>query len=373
MLFLNYSVIWNFSYFFILIYFTILFSLVLYLLPILLGSSTISTLVKVKNNFYLLSGSEMFYFFLALFILYFYINLIWSSPVITSWFGHLIYSSYQFKIFYLILFFSFLFSVFFLSVSYFSSNEIYDFLITKINILYWTFFLFCANSLFTIIFIIEVISTLIFLLLTTSTFSTVFFYKNINFDSKNFFQNSTPYIFLQSILFYFWVTLISSLNLFIFLIYFYSCFLTMDFFLLESIFNYLVLVTSFNDIYSLGVSWFFIIFSIFLKCGIAPMFIWKPTFFKGLSFITISFYITFVYFTLFLFFINFLGTYFHELFFYYSFINLILVISGLFVLFFILCESFYFKTFLAISSILNSILVFISLTLVHISDLFFFL
>ena len=92
-------------------------------------------------------------------------------------------------------------------------------IITKFNILYWTVLLYCANSLFSIIFVVEVISTLIFLILTTSTFSTVFFYKNINFDSKNFFQNNVPYVFLQSILFYFWVSLISSLNLFVFLMF----------------------------------------------------------------------------------------------------------------------------------------------------------
>ena len=60
-----------------------------------------------------------------------------------------------------------------------------------------------SNSIFTLMFVIEVISTLIFLLITTSVFSTTFFYKNINFDTKNFFQNVTPFTFLHSLFFFF--------------------------------------------------------------------------------------------------------------------------------------------------------------------------
>lgn len=45
----------------------------------------------------------------------------------------------------------------------------------------------------------------------------------------------------------------------------------------------------------------------------------------------------------------------------------------MFILLFILCETFYIKTFLAISSILNALLVFIAMVSTHISDVVFFL
>ena len=133
--------------------------------------------------------------------------------------------------------------------------------------------LFTSNSVFTLVFVIEVISTLVFLLITTSVFSTTFFYKNINFDSKNFFQNLVPITFLQSLLFFFWVSLISSLNLFVFIIFIYKSLVTLDWFVIEHIFYYLASVSTFKSLFFIGVSWFFIVFSIFLKCGIAPLFI----------------------------------------------------------------------------------------------------
>lgn len=148
--------------------------------------------------------------------------------MLSVWFGHIIFTSFQYKITYVILLFFSLVIYSLSSVIYFSSNEIYDFFITKYNFLYWIILLFFSNSFFTVIFIIEVLSTLIFLLLVTSTFSSSFFYKNINLDFKFFFQNTIPYTFLNSIIFLFWVSLVSSLNLFVFLIYVYTMLMTFD-------------------------------------------------------------------------------------------------------------------------------------------------
>lgn len=132
-----------------------------------------------------------------------FINLIFSYSDISAWFGHLVFCGFQSKMVYLISLIFIIITVMLLSTSYFSSNEIYDFLIAQLNTFYWIVLIFLSNSLFTIIFSIEVLSTLVFLLITTSVFSTSFFYKNISFDTKLFFQNSTPYSFLQSLLFFF--------------------------------------------------------------------------------------------------------------------------------------------------------------------------
>lgn len=283
------------------------------------------------------------------------------------------YTNFQSKIIYFILFFFYLVLYIILTNTYFSSNEIYDFVITKFNFLYWLNILFMSNSIFTLMFVIEVISTLIFLLITTSVFSTSFFYKNINFDQKNFFQNLTPFTFLQSLFFFFWISLVSSLNLFVFIIFIYKSLITLDWFLLEHIFYYIVSTSNFKNLFFIGMSWFFIMFSIFLKCGITPMFVWKPTFFKGLSFASLVFYISFFYFFLFLFLVIFLTNYLHTLFYYYFLVNLLFVFLGLINLFFILCESFYIKTFFAVSSILNSLFVMLAIVSNHSESFFFFM
>lgn len=270
-------------------------------------------------------------------------------------------------------FFFYAFLVMFLNTSYFSSSEIFDFLIAKFNTYYWILLIFYSNSLFTIIFVIEVLSALIFLILTTSMFSTSFFYKNISFDSKIFFHNSLPYTFLQSFLFYFWVSLISSLNLFVFSILLTNIFFTFDWTILEHVFSHIMNTFSLKEVWVVGFVWFVILFSILLKCGIVPLFLWKPTFFKGVNFNMLAFYILFFYFLLMLFFVNFLAAYFNCIFYYYSTIMIVFVLIGCLCLLLILCESFYLKIFFAVSSILNSLLVFLALVALHNFDFIFFL
>jgi hypothetical protein len=225
------------------------------------------------------------------------------------------------------------------STSYFSSREIYDFVITIFNFFYWTVILFMSNSIFTSIFIIEVLSTLIFLLIITSTFSTTFFYRNVNFAHGHLFQQSTPQTYLQSILYIFWISLVSSLNLFVFLLLFYFKMLTLDWYIAEYIFLFFVNVNTTRDIFSLGLIWFVLLFSIFVKCGLAPLFIWKPTFFKGLPLYTLFFYITFFYSSFYLFIIHFLLSSLSEIFYFYIIFFWLLILIGLFFLFFIICET----------------------------------
>lgn len=373
MFFLTSFNIWSFSFFFSFTYIILFMSFIIYLLPLSLNNNNFFFTFKHKNNFYILSSLECIYLFISPILIFFLLNLTTSFSLITAWFGHLLFSSFQSKFFYFITFIYILCLIVFLTINYFSSNEIYDFLISKFNMYYWVVILFFSNTLFTVIFVIEVLSTLVFLLITTSLFSTSFFYKNINFDSKIFFQSTTPFTFLQSLLFYFWVSLISSLNLFVFLTFFFNKVLTFDWFLLENIFYFIVSTSSLREILLIGFVWFVIIFSIFLKCGIAPLFLWKPTFFKGLNFNMLFFYITFFYFFLFLFFINFLSIYFNCIFYYYSIVTVLFTSLGLVTLFFILCETFYLKIFFAISSILNSLLLLVALLVTHNNDFLFFL
>jgi hypothetical protein len=227
--------------------------------------------------------------------------------------------------------------------------------------------------LITTIFIIEVMSALLFLLVTTSVYSTSFYYKNIDFSNYNYFQNAIPYSFINSLLYFFWVSLISSLNLFLFTIYLYTSFMSLDWYVLEHVYSYYISTSEYKDLYASGIVWFIMLFSILLKCGIAPFFIWKPTFFKGLPVNTLFFYITLFYFTLFLFFIHFVSSYMFYFTSTYSYVLLLIILIGIILLISILFESFFIKSFLAVSSILNSLLVFLALSSTHSESLIFFL
>lgn len=321
----------------------------------------------------MVNAFDLFYVFITPLVCMVLSILLWVSPSTSAWFGHVVITSFQTKLTLLILL---NFAVILLVVSatmYFTSREIYDYTITMFNFLYWIILIFFSNTIFTSIFVIEVLSTLIFLLLITSTFSSTFFYRNLNLSFGHLFQQSTPYSYLQSILYFFWVSLLSSLNLFLFCLFFYFKLFTFDWYLMEHIFIYFSNTASLKELLSLGLTWFVLMLCIFLKCGIAPLYIWKPTFFKGIPFYTIFFYICFFYLFLFLFVIHLLTSYFSEIFYFYSLVSMVFITTGLVTLLFIVCESYYFKAFLAISSVLNSLFVILALSTTHSVDLFMWL
>lgn len=373
MTFLASSHVWSFLFFFPLCYGMLLITLVLYLLPITATQYNSMTQSYQQSNFKFVSGLDVFpiLFYLVAFLLT--LNWSWFSSSTSCWFGHVSVNSFPLKIFIFTWVVFLLTSYVELSNSYFSSRDIYDSLITKISLTFWLSFIFFSNSLITTIFIIEVMSALLFLLITTSVYSTTFYYKNIDFSQYNYFQNVIPYSFLNSLIYFFWVSLIASLNLFLFTIYLYTNLMSLDWYLLEHIYYYYLNISSYKDLYLLGIVWFIMLFSILLKCGIAPFFVWKPTFFKGLPLNTLFFYITLFYFSLFLFFIHFISSYMFYFTSTYSYVFLVLLLIGIVVLISILFESFFIKSFLAVSSILNSLLVFLALATTHSETLVFFL
>lgn len=367
MFFITTSSLWSFLYFFILTYSVFIFSILIYLLPIQarfthLPSSSTKTKFSYINSFDLIPVLLTPLFILCL------VTLLWSSSVVTAWFGHIIYTPFQSKIFYLLTFTFSLTLIVLSTTSYYSSQEIYDFLISNYSFYYWMFLLFTTNSIFTVIFGIEVLSTLIFLLIITSSYSTNHFYRNLDFSFGNYKQQVFPYTHLQSLLFFFWMSLITSLSLFIFLLYFYTKVLSFDWFLLEYIFQYIISTQSLTSIMSLGLTWFVFTVCVFLKCGVAPLYIWKPTFFKGLPMGLLFFYICFFYFFLFVYLINLLVINFSSIFYYFIFIQIVFIFVGLLFLLAILCETFYIKSFLAVSSILNSLFVFLAISNSHTID-----
>lgn len=371
MLFLNFSIIWSFSFFFTYIYITIIFSIILYIIPTLKDIINYSKFKK-NNSFEYLTGFDLYWILITPLILLLLLTFSWSSYSISAWFGNIIFSSFQYKITFLIIFVYYLILTVYSSSFYFSSKEIYDYIATLFNFFFWIIFLFSSNTIFTVTFFIEILSTLIFLMLATSTFSTTYFYNNLNLNLHNYFAPTTPFFFIQMLMYFFWISLISSLNLFFFLILFYIKFLTFDWFIFEFVFFYLTTISNFKDIFFILFIWFNLIFSIFLKCGLVPFYFWKPIFFKGMPIHSLFFYIVFFYFFIFLFFLYFLIIYLNEIFYFFLIVNMLLLLIGFFILLFIICEAVYIKSFLAISSIINTLFVFLALNGTNIIDFIFF-
>lgn len=342
-----------------LFYIIIITSVILYAIP------SIKTLTNLKfkktSQFDFLSGYDIFWLLTTPLYLLCLINYSWSGPSLSIWFGNLIFTTFQYKIGFLVLLFFTLLLYSYCSVFYFSSKDIYDYTIICLNFLLWVYLLFLSNNILSFIFFIEILSTLIFLLLITSTFSTTFFYNNLNLNLYNYFNYTTPLFYIQMLMFFFWTSLVSSLNLFFFLVIFYFKFLTLDWSYLELTVYYFFNETSVYEYISFSIVWFNFLFCFFLKCGLVPFYFWKPVFFKGIPLHALSFYILFFYFFIFFFFIYFFLVYVNELFYFFIFLNTLLFVVGFTFLLFILCESYYIKAFLALSSILNTLFVFLAM------------
>lgn len=372
MLFILNSHIWSLTFFMFLTYSVFIYCLIIYMIPVFSNTQKF-TFFKRKTFFVFINWSSISNFILTFFLSFLIINLYWYNYNLSIWFGHLTVFNFNMKIVYLNTLIILLTLYTILTNSFFSSKEIYDFVSTILNTFYWITLLFFINSIFSTIFIIEVLSTIIFLLIITSNYSSTFYYNTLDLSKGVYNQQIFPYTYIQSLLFFFWMSLLASLNLFLFITQLYLKVFTFDWFMLEYIFGYFIISNSFWDIISLTIPWFIFIFSIFLKCGLVPFFFWKPVFFKGLPIHMLFVYICYFYFFFFLFIIHLISSYFSEVYYYYLFVLATILVISVLLLLTILCESYYIKIFLAMSSILNSVLVFIALSNAHLQDFVFLL
>ena len=282
-----------------------------------------------------------------------------------SGYGNLIFTSFERKVtlFTLTLFLIYL-SV--LLPSYFLNHtSSYDFLISLTNLTFWLPFLFFAGNVLTLSFVIEVLTAMITLTLITSYNSSYHSGLATKTPTSLAFSSTLPTTFLSSLLTFFWTSLITTLSLFLFLVLSYYSTNSLEWSVIELILSHTFMTSAVSESTLISYSWLFILITVYLKCAIVPFFLWKPTFFKGLTLPTLFYYILVFYNVLFLYFMYFLLGLFSDLF----TINLLLTLSVLtvsvLILPFLFYETFNLKSFLAISSISNSVLLIFTLTTSH--------
>lgn len=364
--------VWALCYFSNTCYVLLTFSVIAYLIPNALLFSGANSSAS-PSNFISLEGQDIFRLLVSPFLTILFLHAVWSGPALTAWFGHVVFSSFQHKVTYLLFFFALSYLLALTTVSHYSSVGIYDFTLVTFNFFFWVWLTFFSNNVFTFIFFVEILSASITLLLVTSTFSSSHFYNNTSYSRHNYFTSSTPIAFLQTLLFFFWITLVSSIFLFVFLLVFYLKVLSFDWNLTDSIALYLFQTSSLTQLFGISLSWLLLLICVFIKCGTVPFYFWKPAFFKGMSLTSLFFYVYVYYFSIFLYFIYILFFYLNELFFLNIYLLISLVVIATLGIAVLLFETFYLKSFLALSSILNSILIFLAMTSYQSSDLVFLL
>lgn len=360
MMILNLETIWNVLLLLTVSYFGFLLSVVFLYLPIIAGWETTLTQTK-SRGWWFLSQFALSPILILMGIVLWNQLYLWNSQVVLSWFGHVIFGNFQLKMSYLIGLTAIVFLAILAPVLFHVNKESFDFMLIVAHFIFWETLLFWSNTILVTVILVEILSTLILLLLVNSSFASFYFFSNLNLSMHAYFNQSQPNSLVQALVILFWISLLISLNLFLFLILFYFQFSTTDWFLLEILFVWMT-DTDTSTVTSLLFIWFSFLSSLFLKCGLVPFYFWKPTFFRNASLFFLFFYVTFFYFILLLFLITFLTAFVGEFFFFFNVCNILIIGVGFICLLFLLLEAYHIRTFLALSSILNTLLILIAVS-----------
>ena len=169
---LTHSFIWSFCYFFVALYILLCTTVIFYSIPNMFKFTLVSTTAN-RFYFFFLPGSTNLFLTITPLVILTLLFLSWSGSSILAWYGHIIFANWQHRLSFLVILNFLLLLVSYSNSLYFTSNDLYDFYIVIYNFFFWILYLFYTTNLFTFIFFIEIISTLIILLLTTKVSSSV--------------------------------------------------------------------------------------------------------------------------------------------------------------------------------------------------------
>lgn len=228
-----------------------------------------------------------------------------------------------------------------------------DYYFSLINACIFICYMFTCNSLFSFLFVLEVVSIIIFYKFVVSKFwfsERFSFFKKTNIMERVFSRNYINVLFFQ-----YWVNFFSSVVLIIVIINLIYVYGSTDWFFL----NFLNLLNNnifiYNDFEFNILMWvsFFICF--FLKVGLTPAHLFKIEIYKGIPFVSIFFYTTFYFLGYFIFLTVLVQTYINSYKIYFYFFFICFVIVGFVYVLFLLFDVSFTKAFFAYSTIVNSI------------------
>lgn len=271
---------------------------------------------------------------------------------------------------YHIKYFNFIFNLFFLALFFFK----FGLLKTTLNFINEIFFLSCwllwiffwitlVNNLLIYVFFLEILSILLIVLLLYSYLVVNYTGRASTGGLKLFnLQYTTKFLFFQAVLFFLWSSAVSMLLLFWSSVYLLHICFTLDFSVLNLLFLFETFYSNYNQTliyYNFYFIYFIFFISILLKTAIVPMHIWLITFYKNLPILSIFFYLTlyYIYFIIIIF--NLLFNYLFVFSAIWQFSFLTLLILNFFIFIFNVNEAYTFRSFIAISSILNLLLLFL--------------
>ena len=224
-------------------------------------------------------------------------------------------------------------------------NYTREYFFSLINLTLVSPFIFLCSNFYSLIFLIELLTTIIFYKLIVSKINNNKFLQkkyNIYFSKK----------YISMIFYQFWMTFFSSIIIFYFFNQINQLLGSSNLFLINFIFFSNFFLTFFENISITIFSTFFIIF-FFLKIGVAPIHLFKVEIYESIPLNSILFYTTFFISYFLIFFISLTSNLIFSFLFIFNFISTIIILIGFLYLISFLFNVHLIKSFFAYSTIIN--------------------
>ncbi len=228
-----------------------------------------------------------------------------------------------------------------------------DYFFSIFGIAIFMYYIFLSNSFYNFIFVLELISILIFYKFIISK-SWFFDPKNL-LSQKNKTDTNHSRNYINVIFFQYWVNFFSSVIIIFSIINIIALFGASDWFFLNLLNSINFSVNYMNDYSYNYLFWVPLFVSFFLKIGLTPTHLFKVEVYKGIPFISIFFYTTFYFLSYFLYVCIFIFSYLNSFKnFWWLFFNVFVIIGIVYVIF-LLFDVNFIKAFFAYSTIANSL------------------
>jgi len=299
--------------------------------------------IKVNSN----SSLTGFYYYLILLCILCTYTIRGKNSVV--WFDHFNLNNFSVSLLYIFLIVGFLIT-FLLKVITKKTNLVksIDYLFSINNLILLLPYLFFVNTIFTFLFLIELISVILLYKLISSK---IWFKNSVKSKTVN---NNIPQNYINMVFFQYWVTFFSTIFIIYFYINIFYMYGTSDWFLIQ-----FLKTTEYENSNTATVmlKMLLIIFllSVFFKLGITPFHLFKVEVYKGIPYLSIFLYTTYYFVIFFLFFLfllsDYLGAFTSQ---YYLFL-ILLLFAGSFYVIVLLFDVSFLKAFFTYSTIINTI------------------
>lgn len=298
-------------------------------------------LKKINYKFF---NNWFFINFTYLFIYIFSIKIDFNN----FWFNHLKINNFTLNIIIIIFFLSFFFLYLINFLKNSNINYNIDYFSSIINLIVFVPMIFFSNTMYTFLFILEIISLII---LYKFSVSRSWFSDN----KKTKFYRLLPKSYLNMLFFQYWANFFSSMMIMfsifnLIFIYGSSEWVFLELLNNNNLNNFFLN----NNNYVLIIIWFSFFIGIFFKIGFTPLHLFKIEVYKGIPFISIFFYTSWYFLSFFLYFTIIIYSNLISFSIFYNFTLFLFILIGLFYSISLLFDVNLIKSFFAYSTVVNA-------------------